>query len=333
MNTQKGFLLLLTTAFLILGGLMLKPFTPYLLGAMVLAFVLHPLQKKLRSHTGPRVSAFLLMILSVLLFVLPFAIVVTSVAGDASQAIADITQNDLVDIDSIESFMLEYTGEEVDIEAELREAANRFVSTALGGFSQILGVLTEVGIGISVMVFVLFYLLKDGKKFTAYIKDLMPLPDNIVDDLYSKTYNTTWAVIKGHVLVALVQGGVAGLGLWIAGVPNVVFWTFVMTMLAFIPLIGSFLIWGPAGIYLIGLGNIGAGIFLLLYGIIVVNLTDNFLRPFVVDESADLHPAVILIGVIGGVFVFGATGLFLGPVAFGTLKSVLEVFKDNYNEL
>lgn len=324
---------MLTTIFLLMAGLMLKPFVGYLLGALVLAFVLHPLQQRVRAYIGPRTSAFLLMVLSVLVFLLPFAIIVTTVAGDASDVIEEATQNELVDITEIETLIMEYTGQEVDIESELRDAVNSFVSTAVGGLSDILGMITSLSIGISIMLFVIFYLLKDGEDFADYIRELVPLPERIVDKLYSKTYNTTWAVIKGHVLVALAQGSIAGIGLWIANIPNPVFWTFIMIMLSFIPIVGSFLVWGPAGIYLIALGQMEAGIFLLIYGLVVVQLTDNFLRPFVVDESADLHPAVILIGVIGGVFVFGAAGLFIGPVVFGTLKAVLEVFNNNYDEL
>ncbi|QGA81039.1 AI-2E family transporter [Candidatus Nanohalobium constans] len=333
MNSQRGFVLVLTAVFLLMAGLMLKPFVGYLLGSLVLAFVLHPAQKYLRRFIDERISAFFLTILSVLVFLLPFAIIVSTVAGDASGVINDVTQNEVVDIDQLEALMAEYTDEDIDIRTQLRDAVNSFVSTALGGFSQILGILTAVSIGVSIMLFVIFYLLKDGEEFADYLKDLMPLPEDIADSLYAKTYSTTWAVIKGHVLVALAQGAIAGIGLWVAGVPNFVFWTFVMIMLSFIPLIGSFLVWGPAGIYLVALGEVHAGIFLLIYGVVIVNLTDNFLRPFVVDESADLHPAVILIGVIGGVYVFGASGLFIGPVVFGTLKAVLEVFNKHYQEL
>jgi predicted PurR-regulated permease PerM len=106
-----------------------------------------------------------------------------------------------------------------------------------------------------------------------------------------------------------------------------------MILLAFIPLVGAFLVWGPAGGYLIFTGRPAPGIFLLIWGAVVVGLTDNFLRPLLVDREAELHPAVILIGVLGGLTVFGAAGIFMGPIALGVLKSVLEVFRNNYDEL
>ena len=333
MNTQKGFVLVLTSIFLILVGLMLKPFMGYLLGALILAFVMYPMHEKLEKRIGGHTSAFTLTILSVVVFLLPFVVILTTISGDISQVVTDITQNELVDIGNIETTVMELTGQEIDIRSELTDAANALGSTALGGVSQVLGAVTSISIGLSIMLFLVFYLLKDGKAFKEYTKDLMPLPEEIIDKLYSKTHVSTWAVIKGHVLVAVAQGSIAGVGVWIAGVPSPLFWTLVMIVLAFIPIVGSLLVWGPAGLYLIAIGNIEAGVFLLLYGAIVVNLTDNFLRPLVVDNGADLHPAVILIGVIGGVYLFGAVGLFIGPVVFGSLKAVLEVFKNNYNEL
>ena len=104
-------------------------------------------------------------------------------------------------------------------------------------------------------------------------------------------------------------------------------------LLSIIPLIGSGLVWVPAFIYLLLLNRAGPAIFLLLYSTIVVGLTDNFLRPLLVDEDADLHPATILVGVIGGVFLLGAPGLFVGPIILGVLKSTLMVFRNNYEDL
>jgi predicted PurR-regulated permease PerM len=333
MNSQRGFLLLLVSVLLIVSGLMLRPFLGYILGALLLAFMLMPLQDRLSDYIGDKISAFSLIILTFLAVSIPFALIFGAVAEDAQDVIGDANQTDFVDMDRAEELVLEYTGQEVDIDSEIGDAVRTFVSTTLGSFSEFINVLTGLAIGFSVMLFALYYLLKDGRRLSNYIKNLMPLPDNIVNSLHRKTYRTTWAVIKGHILVAVIQGIVAGIGLWFTGVPNFFFWTFVMILLAFIPIVGAFLVWGPASLYLIMIGRPVPGIILLIYGSVVVGLTDNFLRPLLVDRSANLHPAVILIGVIGGVYVFGAAGLFIGPVVFGVLKAVLEVFKNNYYEL
>lgn len=333
MNSQRGFLLVLATTLLVLAGLMLRPFLGYILGALLLAFMLMPLQDRVSKFTGERISALLLIVLTFVAVSIPFGLIFGAVAGDAQDVISDIGQTDFVDIDQIEAYVQQYTGREVDIDSEIQDAVRTFLSTTLGGFSELLNFLTNVTIGFSVMLFALYYLLKDGKDLSNYIEDLIPLPDDIIETLHEKTHRTTWAVIKGHIFVAIVQGLVAGIGLWFTGVPNYFFWTFVMILLAFIPIVGAFMVWGPASLYLLLIDKPIAAAVLLIYGSVIVGLTDNFLRPLLVEGGADLHPAVILIGVIGGVYVFGAAGLFIGPVVFGILKAVLEVFRNNYYEL
>jgi predicted PurR-regulated permease PerM len=333
MNSQKGFLLLLVGALLFLSALMLKPFIGYVLGAVLLAFILKPLQNRLSDYVGMRLSAFSLIILSIVLVSVPFGLIFSAVASDAQEAIKDVKSTDLLNTEELEQSILERTGQEVDIEEQLQKTLSGFVSTTIGNASKALSLLTNIAIGLSVMFFLVYYFLKDGDRFVEYVKDVGPLSDDLMDQLEANTYMTTWAVIKGHILVAIVQGLVAGIGLWVTGVPNYAFWTFVMILLAFIPIIGAFVVWGPSGIYLFMKSRPVAGTALLIYGATVVAFTDNFLRPLLVDRDADIHPAVIMIGVIGGVYVFGASGLFIGPIVFGALKAAMEIFKDNYHEL
>jgi len=131
----------------------------------------------------------------------------------------------------------------------------------------------------------------------------------------------------------MASGLVAGIGLLLSGVPNVAFWTFMMMVLGLIPLVGTALIWAPAALHLLISGQFVLGAALILYGVVVVGSVDNFLRPFLVDESADLHPIFIIFGVIGGIGIFGPIGIFVGPVMFGTAKSLIQVYIENFDQL
>lgn len=333
MNEQRGFLVLFIVAIGALAGLMLKPFLPYVMGAAILGFILRPLHKKIRPYTGEVASAASLVFLTLFLAILPMFLGVTVVLDDAQDLSSRIGDLETIDLSAVDQKLEEITGEEFNIEENIRNAIRGFASITFGNLSQVFNLVLNLTIGLSLMLFLLYYFIKDGDSFVLWLKDTVPLPEDIQDSLIRRTNITTWAVVKGHVLVAIAQGLVAGIGLYIAGVPNPYFWTFVMTILAFLPIVGSFIIWGPAGVYLIAIDQIAAGIFLLVYGAIVVGLTDNFLRPLVVDKSAEIHPAVIIIGVLGGVYLFGAPGLFIGPVIFGILRASLAVFKNNYDEL
>lgn len=333
MNEQRGFLVLFIVAIGALAGLMLKPFLPYVMGAAILGFILRPLHRRMKPYIGEIASAGSLVFLTLFLAILPMFLGVTVVLDDAQDLSSRIGELETIDLSQIDQRLEEITGEEFNIEENVRNAIRGFASITFGSISQFFNLVLNLAIGLSLMLFLLYYFIKDGMHLVDWMKDIVPLPEDIQDSLIRRTNITTWAVVKGHVLVAIAQGLVAGVGLYIAGVPNPYFWTFVMTILAFLPIVGSFIIWGPAGVYLIAIDYIAAGLFLLVYGAIVVGLTDNFLRPIVVDKSAEIHPAVIIIGVLGGVYLFGAPGLFIGPVIFGILRAALVVFKNNYSEL
>jgi len=193
--------------------------------------------------------------------------------------------------------------------------------------------LTNATIGLGLAVFVLFYLLRDGEKLMAWIRNATPLPGDVQTKLYDRVDDMTRAVLLGHVLVAIIQGAIAGLGLVVVGIPNVLLWTGVMILLALLPFIGTFFVWGPAGIYLLSAGETVGGVFLLAYGTVIVGISDEYLRPVIVDRYAEVSPAIIVIGVIGGLSAFGVMGLFIGPIIVGALKAAIEVFDEQYDQL
>jgi len=333
MGMQRNFLGGAAAFFLLISLLMLAPFLTYIITAIILAFVLKPIQARLEPSLGKNISAILIITGFTVMIAIPFALAVGTVAADALELVDNIDDVEVVDFESLEERIQDLTGQEIDIESELQEFVESFTAIAVGGVSQVVGALTSIAIGMLIMVFSLFYLLKDGDRLYSWIRSVTPVKNEIQEQMYSKAEIMTNAVLKGHVLVAVIEGLIGGIGLYIAGVPNVFFWTFIMIILCFIPVIGAFLIWAPAGIYLLLMGEMASGAFLLIYGLVVISLADNILRPYMVDKKAELEPAVILIGVIGGVYVFGAVGLFIGPVIFGLTKTITEVFTQNYETL
>ncbi|MFB6203983.1 MAG: AI-2E family transporter [Candidatus Nanohaloarchaea archaeon] len=333
MNERKGFLLLVIIVLGYLSAQMLMPFLAYVLGAVILAFITYPVKQRLSPYMGEKASSLFVVLLSIFITIIPVFFIGGAVTDDAQDLLSELETIETVDVTSIEQKIQELTGQDIQLEERVKDAVRQFVSVTVGSFSQILGIVTNLTIGISLMLFLMYYFVKDGKEFIEWLKEIIPLDREIQENLFARMNRTTWAVVKGHVLVAIAQGVVAGVGIFIAGVSNYFFWTFVMVILAFLPLIGSILVWGPAGVYMIATGDVGPGLFLLAYGSIVVGLTDNFLRPLLVDRGTGLHPATIIIGVMGGVFVFGAPGLFIGPITLGIFKSTLLVFKNNYEDL
>ncbi|WIV67816.1 AI-2E family transporter [Natrialbaceae archaeon AArc-T1-2] len=331
-NLRKGYLLALVTIFGGLSLLLVLPFLQYVLGAILVAFVLHPLQKRLAPVTSPTISALALVLLAIVGVLVPFVVVIGMVAGDAAQLVERIDPADL-QVSELEETIEETTGYEVDLAQELAESAEEIATAVIDLSAAWLGLATHTLIGLGLTLFLLYYLLKDGTEFVAWLRETTPLPEEVQDDLYRELDEVMWAVLAGHVLIAIVEGVIAGLGLFVTGIPNATFWTFVMVILSLVPLIGAFLVWGPAVAYLVLTGEPLLAIGLFVYSAIVVGVADDYLRPIVVDRYAELSPAVIILGVLGGIYAFGVMGIFFGPVVLGAFAATLSVVDDYYDRL
>ena len=330
MDFEKPFLGGLAALLVILSLLMVTPFLGYIITAIILAFVLKPIQTKVEPFIGPALSTGLVILVFVAAVIAPFALSIGAVIQDARTLVDDVDQIETVEIQELESFITEWTGREIDIQSEISQGLESFTSIAFGGVTQLLDFITGLAVGMLILLFTLFYMIKDGDKLHQWLVSVTPVEEDTQSELYSNASLMTRSILKGHVLVAIIEGLLGGIALYIAGIPNAAFWTFVMILLSFIPVIGAFLVWAPAGLYMIAVGNITEGIFILIYGIAVVSPSDSILRPYLVDRRAKIHPAAVLMGVIGGVYVFGAVGLFIGPVIFGFCKTVLEVLTEEY---
>lgn len=332
MNKQRGFLIL--AVILTLGVIIaiFLPFLQYVLGGVILAYLLYPIHTRLRSYIAPRLSAILVILSAILTIILPVLFISSIIIRQSGQLSATFSQ---IEVDKAEQSINSITGINVDLHRLTNQALKGFAATIFGSPSEILNVLIKITLGITLIVFLLYYLLVSGQEFVEWLESIIPLPEEATSRLIQRINQTTWAVVFGHILVALIQAMIAGIGLAIVGIPNAIFWTFVMVVLAFLPVVGVVMVWGPAAAYLFILGDIGRGLFLLLYGVLVVGLVDNYLRSYVVDYHTEepLNPGVILLSVLGGIYTIGFMGLFIGPIVVGFLKAILEVFRDDYDSL
>ena len=332
MNKQQAFLLLLIAASAAVSLLILLPFLEYVLGAIILAYVLHPLHRRLRGYVGHRVSPILLILAAAVLLVVPLVYITLVLLRDINE-LAQGTRELPFDVAELEDRLAELLGTEVDLAAELAALLEEVGRILFGSLGQAFATVLELSIGLALVLFLVYYVLRDGEAFVAWAIEIAPMPDAVAERLVGQIDRTIWGVIVGHIFVAVLQGVIAGIGLAVAGVPNYVFWTVVMIVLSLLPLIGAFLVWGPAAVYLVVIGQTEWGIFLALYGLAVVSLVDNYARPIVIDREAHLNPGIILIGVFGGVFTIGFTGLFIGPIVLGVLAATLTAFREEYDRM
>lgn len=172
----------------------------------------------------------------------------------------------------------------------------------------------------------LYYFLKDGKKFSAALEGLAPLSPEHTELIFNKLYITVNSVVKGTLSVAVVQGLLTGVGFAIFGVPSAVFWGFVAIITSLIPVVGTAVIIFPAIIYLFISGSPFHAAGLLIWGVLVVGLVDNLLRPLLLEKSVNIHPFLILLSVLGGLGFFGPIGFLMGPLVLSFLFALLEIY-------
>jgi predicted PurR-regulated permease PerM len=156
-------------------------------------------------------------------------------------------------------------------------------------------------------------------------KGLVPLPSGPMELLLKRTHEVIFAAVYGHVFVAMVQGLLGGLAFWVLGVPTPAVWGVLMGGLSLIPMIGPAFVWIPAGAVLIATGATLRGVLLLLFGALVISTIDNVIRAVLVSGRARVHPLVVFFGVLGGVLMFGAVGILVGPVLIVAAAALMEM--------
>jgi predicted PurR-regulated permease PerM len=190
----------------------------------------------------------------------------------------------------------------------------------------------NVFLGFIMMLLAAFVFYTYGDRIAREVKLLSPLPDVYDEEIMLKFSGVIDATFRGQVLTGLAQGFVAGVGLAIAGVPGAILWGAVAAIASLIPMVGAGGVWVPATIYLGFMASQGSiewwrPIFMLIWGVAVVSLVDNVVRPIVMRRGMNLHPVVLLFAILGGLQVFGFTGLFLGPLLIALLITVAEIYK------
>ena len=176
-----------------------------------------------------------------------------------------------------------------------------------------------------IMLYLLFYLLRDGHELWRRIKIAIPLQDELQRTLSEKFTAVIRATIKGSIVVAVLQGALGGLIFWLLDIRAPVLWAVLMAFLSLLPAVGPGLVWGPVAIYLLVAGAVWQGVVLIAYGVLVIGLVDNVLRPFLVGKDTQMPDYVVLVSTLGGIIVFGVNGFVIGPVIAAMFMAVWDI--------
>lgn len=337
---QRAFLLLLAIGISLLFFFVVQRFLLAVLLAAVFAGLAYPLFCRLRGRMGARMAASLTLVLLFIGVGLPvagFLTLVTTEAMQMGQAVENWLQEDdrATQIHgqlSNAPFVGRFIPEEEEIRAQIGAAAGGAGSFLVGKLGTATRGTLNFFLQLLVLFYALFYFLLDGPAILRGILRYIPLDPGQKDELLERFIAVTRATLRGSLLIGLIQGGIAGLAFWAAGVPGPAFWGTVMVVLSIIPAVGATLIWVPAVIYLIMAGQVGAGIGLLAWCAIVVGSIDNFLRPRLIGRDARMSDLLILLSTLGGIVLFGAVGFIVGPIVAALFVTVWHIYGDVFRD-
>ena len=306
--------------------------------AAVLATVFFPLHRRyVRGLGGRRSWAALATMLTIVgLVVVPLSIAGLAVSREAIQLHEQITSGAL-DVGAPLRFLQRVTplaneylgGFGVDIDGMVGRLSNSAVAVASFIAARALGIgqdIVRVAGLFFLMLYILFFFLRDGDRLVNTLVRVLPLGDDRVRELLANFSDVSAATMKGTLVVGVVQGAIGGVLFWILGIPAPVFWGVAMALFSVLPAVGPALIWAPAAIILLGLGEIVKGIVLITTGVLVIGLVDNVLRPLLVGRETQMPDYLVLLATLGGLAVFGVSGFVIGPVIAAFFLTVWGMF-------
>lgn len=330
------FLLTILLAALSFVVLVLKPFLAPLALAAIFAVILRPTFNKLIGYVGHRrsIAAFITLLIALVGILAPLGVIVTQIVIEARDLYTSLSGGSGVDfvsgmliqvVSAISAFIPGVDINPETIIADLDTYAQQALQVVISHLGGVLSSVTALLLNLFIFLMAFYYLLKDGPRLKRTIIELSPLFDTDDKFVFNRLELAINSVVKGALLIALIQGVIATIGYLLFGVPNAVLWGTTTAIAALIPGVGTALILGPIVLYLFVTGAGAQALGLLLWGVMAVGLIDNLLGPRLMGRGAQLHPLLILLSVLGGLAFFGPVGLFLGPLCVSLFLALLSI--------
>lgn len=299
-----------------------------LMSAAIFSFVSYPLYQYLVSKIHkPRMSAVYLIFILTSLVLIPILLAFSLVAWETIDFVNNAPEGMLTDmVTTAQGYLGNLLGIEFQEAPVLELGGERFKSVLLSASMGIINGISKVLFQIAFIIIFMYYFYLYGPALFEKFHSILPFSKRNRIIFTSHIRKDIQALFLGQGLVAFIQGILGGIGFLIAGIPNLFLWSFMMIIASFLPVVGAWLIWFPAVLYLLLNGAVFQGFFLLIWGIFVVSNIDNVLRPFIVNTMSKIDFLVVLVGVIIGVKTFNLIGIVVGPLLISILIALIKIY-------
>lgn len=317
---------ILVIGLFVLAFIIVRPIMFSIIYGLLLAYILYPVYKfTLRRVKSKSIAALIICLGLLILLTVIFGAILGSIFNQLINVYLASQKIDLTNI--IRSLLPISSDISVTIANSIEESFSALLSKYVSTIGAFVLNLPNLLLQLVVVFLIFFYALRDGDQAFQYLKSLSPLNKETQAKFFQHFKGITQSVLLGQIVIGILQGIVAGVGYFIFGVPNALLLTALTMIIGVIPIIGPWLVWIPIDIYLFSLGRTGAGLGLFIYGILLINWVDTIIRPMIVSRKTQINPAIILIGMIGGIYVFGLLGLIVGPLILAYVVLVLELYR------
>lgn len=326
---KKAVPLITVLALVVLAFLVIRPIIMAIILGILLAFIFNPIYKFFLKLTKRKnLSSFLVLIILIALIVVPLWYLTPIIINQAIKFYLAAQQMDFVT--PLTKFFPNFFQSD-SFSNEVANAIRVFITNStdslVKSFTNFLVNIPKIILELIVVFFTFFFVSRDGDKFILYIKSLIPFSKEVEDKLVKSTRDITLSILYGQVVVGIIQGLIASIGFFIFKVPNAILLAVLAAFAGIIPVFGNIIVWVPVAIYFLIGGNTLAALGIAAFGLISI-LIETLIKPVFISRFTKLNSSIILIGIIGGLFVFGIFGVILGPLILAYLLIIFEVYRD-----
>ncbi|WP_372964941.1 AI-2E family transporter [Marinobacter sp.] len=324
--------------------LLMKPFLGPIFWAVAIALIFHPVQQILLRRLGdrPNLNALITLFICTVIVVIPVLVLGAAMIGEGMGIYQKIQSGEIRPgeyIDQINDSFPAIQAFLAQFDINVGELRDRAVNAFLGGSQFLAKQALEVGqntfeffLGWALMIYLAFFLIRDGNKLVELIIKALPLGDERERLLFAKFAEVTRATVKGNLLIAIIQGALGGIIFGILGITGALLWGVVMAIVSLLPAVGAAIVWVPVALYLTAVGDVVPAIVLTVFGVVVIGLADNILRPILVGRDTKLPDYLVLLSTLGGIAMFGINGFVMGPLVAALFMAFWGIFIREFGE-
>lgn len=338
-NISKGFLLALLAGVIFAAFMIFKPFLVEILAAGILASIFYSPYKWVKDRFGgrKRLAATLMCVLVALLVIIPLANLIVYSAQRSVEAYEGVRQ--FIDEGKYAEWrehpllnqVYYYVWANENVRGVIIDIAQRANNVLASAAAALIKSTTSFFISLVLIILTMFFFFTDGRRLVERFMHLVPLPNKYNREIARKFRDVSYSTVVATFATAAAQGMIGAIGFLVVGVPAF-FAGIIMAFLSLLPLVGPALVWGPVAIYLLAIGEIWQGIFLLVWGAVVVSLSDNVIRAYLIKGKAQVHPIFLIFAILGGISLFGFWGIIFGPLIISLAVTVFHIYELEYRK-